>query len=841
MMINICRNTTKSSIRLSSSSILSNCSKTTTTQSFLFNQLQTRSYSAANVAGQVLNVQKKSVQEAVLEKTTITSTSVKFGKSSSPSDKGYSKNVRLVDNKSVVLVKIGGGVIEDNMSALIQSLNFLRSIGLFPIVVHGGGPQMNAELAAAGIEPEYVEGLRVTRPEVLAIAQRIFSRENLKIVEALEASGTKARPVTQGVFQATPLDPATYGFVGNVTKILTDTLASCVSADYVPVISSLAMTEHGQVLNINADVAALELAKAIQPLKILFINTTAGMKDGDGKVMRHIVLDQQYDNLMKQAWVKHGTKLKLKEFKNCLDNLPLSTSITITSPELLLKELFTKNGSGTTVEKGNAVLSSDDANIDFARLAQAFGLRSAAEIKSIIDKDKMKVFINSTYSSGLVIRALPVSPSVYYVDRFLVSKESIEDESADSVIQAALAKYPSLIWRSDSATTRAYLTGFYRKIADGFTKESGFDIYWTNISHHDAARPISLCLAVHSHIGHAIDTAAAASAANLVKAKKDKYRIGLLGARGFTGGHLVRLISQHASIQLALAASSTNYGKPITTEFPNFKSDLLFSQVTADNIARYTEDNGIDGWFMALPDQISKPYVQGLDSLARQPVLVDLSADHRFDSSWAYGNPETNRSLIQQSKRIANPGCYATGMYLSLYPFVKAGMIDGEPSCFGISGYSGAGSKPSDKNDPKRLSDNILPYKLVGHNHEMEVSHQLKSPIYFMPHVGQFFQGITLTISMRLTRPVTKDEVVAMYKKHFQNEPLIKIDADGIPEVRANQNKHTVTIGGITVNGNHLVVVTTLDNLLKGAATQALQNMNLCLGIDELEGISKDL
>ncbi|EFA79524.1 acetylglutamate kinase [Heterostelium album PN500] len=797
-----------------------------------------RSYSTANLSSQVQNVELKSREQAVVDKTTTISTSINFGdKSSGKSD--YSKNIKLSDNKSIVLVKIGGGVIEDNMSALIQSLNFLKKIGLYPIVVHGGGPQMNAELTAAGVEPEYVEGLRVTRPQVLAIAQRVFMRENLKIVEALEASGTKARPITQGVFQATPLDPSTYGFVGNVTKILTDGLASCIGSDYIPVISSLAMTEHGQVLNINADVAALELAKAIRPLKILFINTTAGMKDGDGKVMRHIVLDQQYDNLMKQPWVKHGTKLKLKEFKNCLDNLPLSTSITITSPELLQKELFTKSGSGTTVEKGISILT-EESQLDFGRLSKSFGLRPA-ELKSLVEREKLKIIVNSIYTSAIVLRSLPSSPSTYVVDRFVVDSGSIEDESADSVFQAALAKYQTLVWKADSATTNAQTTAWFRKIADGFTKESGFDVYWNNIPLQDVARPIAMCLAHRSPITAAAETAASQAAANLIQAKKDKYRIGLLGARGFTGGHLVRLIGNNPSLELTLAASSTNYGKPVTTEFPHLKSDLLFSQVTAENIDKYTEDSGIDGWFMALPDQISKPYVEGIDRLAKQPVLVDLSADHRFNNSWTYGNPETNRANIIKSKRIANPGCYATGMYLTLYPLRKAGLLDGEPSCFGISGYSGAGSKPSEKNDLNRLRDNILPYKLVKHTHELEVSHQLSQPIYFMPHVGQFFQGITLTISIRLTRPLTKEEVVQLYTKQYQNEPLVKIDVDGIPEVRANANKHTLTIGGFAVNGNHLVVVTTLDNLLKGAATQALQNMNLCLGIEELEGIKKEL
>nr|AOE43290.1 arginine [Synstelium polycarpum] len=745
--------------------------------------------------------------------------------------------LHLERGKSIVLVKIGGGVIEHDISALISSLNFLRKIGLYPIVVHGGGPQLNAELAAAKEPAEYVEGLRVTPPSVLAIAQRVFARENLKIVEALEASGTRARPITQGVFQATPLDPAVYGFVGNVTKILTDAIASCISGDYVPVVSSLAMTPEGQVLNINADVAALELARAISPLKIVFINTTAGMKDGEGRVMRHIVLDQQYDELMKQPWVKHGTKLKLKEFKNCLDHLPRSTSITITSPALLQTELFAKNGSGTTVERGNAILTNDSVCFDRLSSLLPAGSANATQIRSQVDRDKLKVFANADYSAAVIVRALPASPSVHYVERFLVSSASISDESADAVFAAAATHCPGLIWRAES-TDDAATVSWYRKIASGFNREgSAQEVFWTGISLADVARPLQQALNMGtSTFG---ETPASAASEALVANKATKKRIGLLGARGFTGGHLVGLIEQHPSLELALAASSTNYGKPVTTEFPNLRNkSMLFAEIKPDNIAEQTMQQGIDGWFMALPDLISKPYVDAIDRAPRQPHLVDLSADHRFDSSWIYGSPETNRARISGALRIANPGCYATGMYLSLTPFVKAGLLAGPPSCFGISGYSGAGSKPSEKNDMNNLRDNILPYKLVQHTHEKEVSHQLGSPIYFMPHVGQFFQGITLTISMRLNRAITKEEVISMYERHYANEPLIKIVKDAIPEVRANANKHTVSIGGITVHDNHVVVIATLDNLLKGAATQALQNMNLCLGLNELDGIN---
>lgn len=255
------------------------------------------------------------------------------------------------------VLKIGGGVLEgQRLKALVSSVEFLKKVGFFPVIVHGGGPQMNAELEKCGEEPQYHEGMRVTSPKVLGIAMRVFEKENTKLVEALEQAGVRARPVN-GVFEATPLDPKTYGLVGKVTKINSDVLASAILSGYIPVLTSLGLSPEGQVLNINADVAALELAKEIHPLKILFINTTAGMLDGDGKLITRIRLSEEYDNLMKQPWVKHGTRLKIKEFKNCLDSLPPSSSVSICSPENVPAELFEPRGLGTHISKGERVIT----------------------------------------------------------------------------------------------------------------------------------------------------------------------------------------------------------------------------------------------------------------------------------------------------------------------------------------------------------------------------------------------------------------------------------------------------------------------------------------------------
>jgi N-acetyl-gamma-glutamyl-phosphate reductase len=160
--------------------------------------------------------------------------------------------------------------------------------------------------------------------------------------------------------------------------------------------------------------------------------------------------------------------------------------------------------------------------------------------------------------------------------------------------------------------------------------------------------------------------------------------------------------------------------------------------------------------------------------------------------------------------------------------------LAGPPACFGVSGHSGAGATPSDRNDPDKLRDNLMPYALADHLHEREVTRRLGLPVEFMPHVAPHFRGITMTVNLWLQHATTRDAVAARYRAFYAGEPLVRI-VDEAPWVSAIAGRHHAEIGGFTLapGGRRVVVVATLDNLLKGAATQAMQNLNLALGFEE--------
>ena len=310
------------------------------------------------------------------------------------------------------------------------------------------------------------------------------------------------------------------------------------------------------------------------------------------------------------------------------------------------------------------------------------------------------------------------------------------------------------------------------------------------------------------------------------------FTVGIVGARGYTGAELIRLLAGHPAIELAFVSSRELAGQRVAEHNPAYSGTLCYENLDAEAVAA----KGVDAVVLALPNGLAAPFVAAIDAVKPQTVIVDLSADYRFDPSWYYGLPELTRGSYAGQRRISNPGCYATAMQLAIAPM--GNVLEGPVQCFGVSGYSGAGTTPSDKNNVDLLRDNLMPYALTGHVHEREVSKQLGHAVEFMPHVAPHFRGLTITANLHLSIAFDRDEVLARYHRRYGGEPLVKVQ-DAAPWVSRIAGAHHVALGGFALSGDgrRLVVVATEDNLLKGAATQALQNLNLAFGLDEVAGI----
>src|SRR6201991_3343701 len=233
-----------------------------------------------------------------------------------------------------------------------------------------------------------------------------------------------------------------------------------------------------------------------------------------------------------------------------------------------------------------------------------------------------------------------------------------------------------------------------------------------------------------------------------------KKTIGIVGARGHTGAELIKLIANHPDLELAFVSSRELDGQRLADHSDTYKGELAYSNLDPAAVAEAKADVVI----LALPNGKAAPYVEAIDKAGGSTGIVDLSADYRFDERWYYGLPELYRDRWRGEKRISNPGCYATAIQVSIAPIKD--LLAAPPVSFGVSGYSGAGTTPSDRNDPEKLRDNLMPYALTDHVHEREVTKHLGIPVEFMPHVAAHFRGITLTANLWLQHPVTRDAVL---------------------------------------------------------------------------------
>lgn len=815
----------------------------------------------------------------------------------------YLAQFRSVSSQQFAVVKVGGAILTDHIDTLCVALQHLYAMGLYPIIVHGAGPQMNKLLLEAGVEPEFIDGIRVTDKKTLGVARKLFLEANMDLVLKLRQDwGIPARPITAGVLTADYLDKEKWKYVGNITQVNSRPIMDALKAKELPILCSMAETEDGQILNVNADVVAGALARALEPLKIVYLSEKGGLFNGDtGKLISTINLDEEYDGLMAQSWVKYGTKLKIVEVKKLLDDLPKTSSVAIIHPQYLEKELFTHTGGGTLIRKGESIRTvskyedfDDIKALRDALLRDRESLDSSDVIDRYLTSLKSRTF-ESFFDDSMGAVAIVYPPEkegdFAQLSTFTTTKDAFLTNVADNIFDRMKKKYPKMFWTVESQDENL---GWFKEKADGtLRREKEVFCFWgpadpkevvslmSEFSEHGRGmfgdhnlesqlrRAADYAASLkHGQQTRSYSTMASANRQGLkmsksvpsmarefststprpvettnpnppygikFKSKDWPSKIALIGARGYTGQALIELLNNHPNMDLRHVSSRELAGKKLEGYT---KRNITYENLSPDDVKRMADQGEVDCWVMALPNGVCKPYVDAVNEAQKSDtVIVDLSADYRFDNSWTYGLPElVDRRKLANATRIANPGCYATAAQLGIAPLLE--FIGGQPTVFGVSGYSGAGTKPSPKNDVKNLENNLIAYSLVDHIHEKEITAQLGTDVAFIPHVAVWFQGIHHTISIPLNRTMTSRDIRNLYQDRYAGEKLVKVVGES-PSVKAIAGKHGVEIGGFAVHssGKRVVVNATIDNLLKGAATQCLQNMNLALGYGEYEGI----
>lgn len=319
----------------------------------------------------------------------------------------------------------------------------------------------------------------------------------------------------------------------------------------------------------------------------------------------------------------------------------------------------------------------------------------------------------------------------------------------------------------------------------------------------------------------------------------NKIRIGIIGGAGYTGGELIRLLLVHPHATIAFVHSKSNAGNPLHHVHQDLlgSTDLLFSGEI---------NNNIDLLFLCLGHGESTRFLKE-NTIEESIKIIDLANDfrlnkdaHQGERAFVYGLPEINKETITHAKNIANPGCFATAIQLGLLPLAKAGLLK-DVYATGITGSTGAGQSLSATSHFSWRANNIQAYKTLTHQHVAEIHqslHQLQqddqAAVHFVPWRGDFTRGIF--VSSTISTDLSLESIQAMYKEFYQGHPFTIVAEKPISLKQVvNTNKCVIFI---EQEGNKIVVHSAIDNLLKGASGQAVQNMNILFGLDQTTGLN---
>jgi N-acetyl-gamma-glutamyl-phosphate reductase len=334
-------------------------------------------------------------------------------------------------------------------------------------------------------------------------------------------------------------------------------------------------------------------------------------------------------------------------------------------------------------------------------------------------------------------------------------------------------------------------------------------------------------------------------------------RAGIFGVSGYAGQKLVEILVAHPEVEITagFVSQSNEKGTPeITDLIPKLKNLI---RLKCGNTPDWKEiEKNCDVVFLALPHTVSMRFVPPLVKINKK--VIDLSADFRFKNlktyeKWyikheypelndifVYGLPEINRDKIKDSSLIANPGCYPTSVILAVLPLVKERLIENQIIADSKSGVTGAGRKPVPDNIFPECNENIKAYKIGQHRHMPEMDEIISSlsgkphHVIFVPHLVPYNQGILSTCYVKLTGNHTPDSLQHLYEETYKDEPFVRVMDYGVsPAVKNITNTNFCDIGIKIVDERNLVVISAIDNLVKGAAGQAVQNMNIMFGIEE--------
>ena len=389
---------------------------------------------------------------------------------------------------SFTVVKVGGGLIESDLEELSSALALLHHVGLRPVVVHGAGPQLTAEMRAEGIEPAWQDGLRVTTPEVLSVAMKVFQRVGTELADAVETKGVATRRMTSGVFRARRSDSPGLGLVGEIESVDREAVEHAIGRNRLPILAPVGTTADGQLLNVNADTAARAMAAWRHSRKVLFLTPTGGILDEHGEIIPAVNCELDLDEMLESGRVSGGMARKLLEIRDLLGDLDVNASVSITSPAKVARELFTYQGSGTLVRRGTPIRDLRGiAELDPERLTdlleRSFG--KALHQAFLATLDEAHIHLGGDYKAVAIVRD---GEPAAYLDKLAIGAEAQGIGLGASMWNRLRERHPRLYWRSRPENP---VNTWYLPRAGGMHRTSEWLVFWYGI---DGRAAIDACI-----------------------------------------------------------------------------------------------------------------------------------------------------------------------------------------------------------------------------------------------------------------------------------------------------------------------------------------------------------
>jgi N-acetyl-gamma-glutamyl-phosphate reductase len=315
--------------------------------------------------------------------------------------------------------------------------------------------------------------------------------------------------------------------------------------------------------------------------------------------------------------------------------------------------------------------------------------------------------------------------------------------------------------------------------------------------------------------------------------------VGIIGGSGYTAGELIRILMYHPNVNIDFVYSTTNAGKPLSVAHHDLLGDIEMDFTDVLNL-------DVNVLFLCLGHGRSVSFLEE-NKFAGHTKIIDLGNDFRLNKDanfegkeFIYGLPELNKTAIKKAQFIANPGCFATAIQLALLPLAKNELLKNDVHINATTGSTGAGVSPSETTHFSWRSNNMSHYKAFDHQHLGEINQSINqlqadysNELLFIPNRGDFARGIFATLYTTIEESL--DEIVAKYEDFYKNEPFVTVTTTNINMKQVVQTNKCII--SLTKSGNRILITSIIDNLTKGAAGQAIQNMNLMFGLSETTGL----